>query len=190
MIDQVLDFLLEELNAFFTRRRESLGGPPVVLANIVDQEGAVQEAVNDRVILSLVNIEHESSARRTDFVTRSGDGSFAQGSPSLCLNLYLMVAVHFRDYKTGLLHLSNVIGFLQGKPVFTAQNAPAFPKGVEKVTFEMVSMNFQELSFLWGMLGAKYVPSIIYKVRMLTVQEAWMTEEVPPIQQADAAMTS
>ena len=34
---------------------------------------------------------------------------------------------------------------------------------------------------LWGALGAKYLPSVIYKVRMIVIQEALKADEQPPI---------
>ena len=52
----------------------------------------------------------------------------------------------------------------------TGIGAIPFPATLEKLTFEMVNMNFEELNNLWGVLGGAYFPSIVYKVRMVKVQ--------------------
>jgi hypothetical protein len=32
-------------------------------------------------------------------------------------------------------------------------------------------MNFEQLNHLWGILGGKYLPSVLYKIRRVTVDE-------------------
>ena len=35
----------------------------------------------------------------------------------------------------------------------------------------MVSMNSEQVNHLWATLGGKYLPSVLYKVRMLTIED-------------------
>ena len=58
--------------------------------------------------------------------------------------------------------------------------ANPFPASLEKLVFEMVNMNFEELNNLWGVLGGAYFPSVVYKVRMVKVQLD-ATEPAPEI---------
>ena len=51
------------------------------------------------------------------------------------------------------------------------QNAPDLVDPVEKLVFEMVNLNIQELSQIWGVHGGKYLPSVLYKTRMVTISE-------------------
>ena len=52
---------------------------------------------------------------------------------------------------------------------------------LEKLTFEIFNVAMNELSHIWSGIGAKYLPSIIYKVRMLSIQEKRVQKEVPGI---------
>jgi hypothetical protein len=38
-----------------------------------------------------------------------------------------------------------------------------------KITVEPVNLNYQELTNLWSVLGGKYYPSMVGKIRMVTV---------------------
>jgi len=55
-----------------------------------------------------------------------------------------------------------------------------FPATLEKLTFDMVNMNFEQLNNLWGVLGGSYFPSVVYKVRLVKVQAA-ETVQAPEI---------
>ena len=43
---------------------------------------------------------------------------------------------------------------------------------IEKLIVEMISLTFEQQNHMWGTLGAKYLPSVLYKVRMLVVQRS------------------
>lgn len=181
MVDKALNFVLGELDGHLKAKFGSVQ-ELVVLSNIVDQDGSVPTEAENKLILTLINTERESAAQSANAFPRSPAGtSFSHVNPPLNLNLYLLVAAQFSNYDQALLMLSSAIGFFQGKQVFTSQNTPTFPRELEKLTVEIVNVKLEELSHLWGAIGAKYVPSIIYKIRMLTIQEAWVTEEIPPI---------
>ncbi len=101
MIDKALDFVLKELNGFLTTKFESRQDF-VALSNIVDQEGSVPDGAKDRLLLTLINTERESAAQSPNFHVRSQDGAYAQVSPSLNLNLYLMISANFDKYDQSL----------------------------------------------------------------------------------------
>jgi len=44
---------------------------------------------------------------------------------------------------------------------------------------EFINSDLQQLTNLWGMLGAKYIPSVVYKLKMLTFSSNTIVEEVP-----------
>jgi hypothetical protein len=44
-------------------------------------------------------------------------------------------------------------------------------ENTDKLVFELLKTDYQSTNYLWNSLGAKYVPSMIYKVRMLTIEE-------------------
>jgi hypothetical protein len=92
--------------------------------------------------------------------------------PPLILNLYIQFAVYNQHYDEALKQIGYVLGYFQTHPVLTTQNTPALNgSGVDKLTFEVVNYTHQDLSNLWSQLGAKYLPSVVYKMRMIIVDD-------------------
>ena len=186
MIDKALNFLLGEINAFLGVH---FGGPEnaAVLSSLCNPDGSPPLVIDNKIVLSLVNIEKETSMGSGSFVSRS-PSAYSRTNPALHLNLYILISASFsgrpHSYDSALKSLSHSITFLQSKPAFDAQNSPSFPAGFEKLTMEMVSLSMAELSTLWAVLGASYLPSVVYKMRMLTVQDAWIIEPIPNITEA------
>jgi hypothetical protein len=169
-----MNFLLGEMNAYLGAMFPN-PEPRAVLSGLVTPDGQPLGGIGDRIVLSLTGIERETAAHLAGQSTRT------QNIPPLNLNLYIMVSSSFTAYGTGLGFLSSAIGFLHAKPVFTPQNSAAFPKGMERLSIEMVNMNLQDQQNLWGALGGKYAPSAFYKARMVTLQDGWLTDSVPVI---------
>lgn len=181
MIDRTFNFILDELNGFLGIRYPS-SEPHVVLSSLSNQDGTVPPQIENKLILSLVNIEREVAAAASSMRLQPHNGDYIRVNPPWSLNLYVLVSACFgNNYGESLKFLSSAIAFFQGKPVFTGENAPDFPRGLEKLSLEMVNLNFQDLNHLWGNLGGKYLPSVVLKARMLTIQEGWVTEQVAAI---------
>ncbi|MFZ6774440.1 DUF4255 domain-containing protein [Undibacterium sp. SXout7W] len=187
-MDTALNFILTELNSYFSAS-SSVQESAVVLSGLANPDGSVPLAINNKIVLTLVNIEKETAMGTTGFIPRMGAG-FGRSNPTLYLNVYVLVSASFTNYSTGLRRLNQSIGFFQSKPSFTAQNSVAFPAGFELLTMELVSLSMAELSTLWAVLGANYLPSAVYKLRMATVQNEWITEPVPAITQAASNLGS
>ena len=178
MIDQVVKSIITTLNDDI-KIRFNVVEPIVVLSNLVEQDGSVSPDNNNKIICSLVNIEQERFSSKGAFVT-SGD---SLKNPPINLDLYLMFSSCFsaENYTEGLRFLSVVIGFFQGRSIFTPQNTPELPVSAKKITFNIFNMDMGNLSHLWGALGAKYMPSIIYQVRMINIFEDRLLDEQIPI---------
>lgn len=188
MIDKTFTFLLDELNGFLNLRYPSQE-PHAVLSALVNQDGTVPPLVENKLVLSLVNVERESTAPMAGMQGRREGGGYARVSPNLSINLYLLIAAHFsNNYGESLKFLSAALAFFQSKAVFTPQSAPTLPKELEKLSIEMVSLDFQQLNNLWSIQGNKYLPSILYKARMLTVQEGRVAGLVPGASGAGAGL--
>jgi hypothetical protein len=185
MIDKTMGLILGELNSFLGILFPS-SEPHAVLSGLTNQDGTAAAGTENRIVLSLMNIERETAA--VSSTTRSGTGPLTRSQPPLNLNLYLMVSASFgTNYLEAVKFLSSAMSFFQDRAVITPQNAqgPGFPKGLERLTIELVNLKFQDLQSLWASLGAKYVPSVLYKVRMLTMQDGWVIERVPSISGTD-----
>lgn len=124
------------------------------------------------IVISLINVQEETALRNTTNVRRVGLKT-EYIEPPVFLNLYLLFAFDFAKYETSLTHLSKTIELFQSRRWFSAENttpANAFPAEIEKLTFEMVNLGFEELNNLWSVLGGTYLPSAVYKVRLVRVQ--------------------
>jgi hypothetical protein len=127
--------------------------------------------------LTLVNIEEEKVLREQISQQQDASGLVSNQNPELRLNLYILVAANFKTYSTALKYLSATLGFFQARNVFTAANTPELDSGIEKLIVELHTMGLEQQNHLWGYLGAKYLPSVCYKVRMLTIQEGLMQSQ-------------
>ena len=175
MIDKVVKAIIENINDYI-KLKFKVEEPKVIFSNLVNQDGSVPPANNNKIICSLINIEQEQIRSAGAFMT-SGK-SFK--NPPINIDLYLMFSSSYveENYEEGLRFLSLAINFFQGKSVFTPQNTPKLPETVQKITFKMYSLDMSNLSHLWGAIGAKYMPSVIYQLRTIAFFENIMLDEV------------
>lgn len=54
-------------------------------------------------------------------------------------------------------------------------------KKLEKLSIEIVDMSMDALSNLWSLLGANYMPSVLYKIRILHFDESVVREFRPGV---------
>jgi hypothetical protein len=146
------------------------GGLSVKLGNIGEilSSSGSSEGDDDQIIISLINIEENRLSRDPQPYVRTGI-NIRKKNPAVHLYLTLLFTSVRAGYTTALLDVQGVIGFFQQKTFFDHANTPLLHAGIEKLTFEMVSLNMEQLQQLWSMLGGKYHPSIVYKVRMVTI---------------------
>jgi hypothetical protein len=189
MINTALDFLTKEINAFL-ELKNGVVGDKVYLTNVAKQNG--DWAIPDNALgISLINIEEERvfKEQRTAYVNEQGQTEHM--NPELKLNLYVLISAHFTDndgttqkYKEGLKQLSHVISLFQSKNVFTNDNSPmlySIDPNITKLIVELYSYTFEQQYNFWTVVGAKYLPSVLYRVRLLRFQEHSPSELHPVI---------
>jgi hypothetical protein len=54
----------------------------------------------------------------------------------------------------------------------------------------LVNLSIQEINNVWAILGAKYMPSVVYKMRMVVLQENWVGERIPAVTAPEARVKS
>jgi len=181
MIDKAMTFIVGELNNLLSARFQS-NENMAVLSSLSNSDGTVPPGIENKVVVSLINVERESTTSGGNWPARAGTGSYDRVSPPLGLNLMLLVTASFgTKYGEALKFLSTVLGFFQARPSFNAQNSAALPRELEKLSMELVNLSTHEVNNLWAILGAKYMPSVVYKVRMLLIQEDWINERTPAV---------
>ena len=170
MIDQVLDFLCRQVNAYLLTKLDPSPESAIVLFN-VSQLGTNAEGADDtkNAFLTLVNVEEDRiSKSQQNYVRR--DEKLIYQQPKVHVNLYLLFSANL-DYLESLKRISLIIQFFQHRNVFTPLTTPALPIGVDELVLDLYTTSFQELNNLWGVLGSRYLPSVMYKMRMVTISE-------------------
>jgi len=184
MITQALTYISAKINtAFFTAG----SSPRVILGNVATLNDAGTNESN--VLLSLVNIEEEVLRRNPEnFIKR--DPSVIYKNPPMHFNVTIIFGAYLpnqndlgTNYEGSIAKIQKVIGFFQRQSVFEHSNFPDLPAGIEKLVFELVNLNLEQLHHLWSMLGSKYVPSVAYKMRMVAIDEALESAPAPLITQ-------
>lgn len=178
MLDKALLFLTTELNNYFGRTFQLLEDRAVLAAHL-HSDGTPAIGIVNKVSVSLVNLATESTVRNMP-AERISNGELRL-NPALKLNLYVLFAANFGDYDEALKFLSSTLTFFQGRPVFTQQNSPGLDRELDRLTVELETLTYHELSNLWGVLGSKYVPSAVYKVKLITIQGGAVQDRTPAV---------
>ncbi|WP_373396469.1 DUF4255 domain-containing protein [Algoriphagus halophilus] len=189
MIDQVLGAVVGLLNDHIGNTE-----PEVLLGNLslIDSTQQVSETnISDRVVVSVINIQEESSLRNNPANKQIYDAiGLPRGvsrNPGIYLNVFLLIGANKDQYNTGLQRISQVISFFQAKSVFTETDIPGLTNfGLEKILFDLHSTSFEELNQLWGIMGGKYIPSVVYKMRLAYFSSIEEGMEVPLVKSIDS----
>jgi hypothetical protein len=186
MIDSVLQFLTSELNLFLNQKAGTIDVKRILLSS-VSSSGTVS-IPNKTLGMALMNIEEEKYAKDHRNIFRNTKGDIEARNPDLYINLYVLIYANFNDdgadssddYAEGLKQLSWVISFFQARSVFTPDVYPAMTEldsSMERLTAELFSFTFEQMHNFWSLVGASYMPSALYKIGTLTIQE---NELLPP----------
>lgn len=193
MIHTCLSFLTNELNDYLKRRTGSPTVDRVFLTSVATEGGGVV-IPNKSLGVSLINIEEDRVYKDQKSTIINNHGNVERLNPEIKLNLYVLISANFQnsdaedstdDYVEGLKQLSWIISFFQAKNVFTPENSPKmadFDPNLTKLVVELYSYSFEQLYNFWSVVGAKYLPSVLYKIRILTFQEREFFDTNIPIE--------
>lgn len=160
-------------------------GEWVVLSNIVDDSGSPAEHVKDKLVMVLANMQKETVVSTySPAAANARAGSYSIIAPPLYLNLFILFYANFTDltYPEGLGVISHAISYFQQNPWFTHETLPELDPRIDKLTFEFANLDPVEANYLVGMMGARYLPCIFYKVRVIPFQADAVTAVVPAAQ--------
>jgi len=180
MLDVTVTFLAEQFNAYLLRRTGSASLGKVVPGNIVDDSGKLAIDIGT-VGLSLVNIEEERITREQIPSRVLVQGREMVLQPELRLNLTLLFAARMASYDVSLKALSYVLTFFQAFPFFASDDYPSLDKRIGRIILELYSVGPETLNQLWATIGAKYQPSVLYRARLITIQDQEPSDFGEPI---------
>jgi hypothetical protein len=170
VIDKALDFLCRQVNQYLLLKLDPAPETAILLFN-VSQLGSDTDAADDtkNAFLTLVNIEEDRISKSQENYVRKNDRIVFQ-QPKVHLNLYLLFSANL-DYTESLKRISLIIQFFQHRSVFTPLTSPSLPAGIDELILDLYTANFQDLNNLWGVMGSRYLPSVMYKMRLITISE-------------------
>ncbi|WP_085315878.1 DUF4255 domain-containing protein [Derxia lacustris] len=187
MIAAALDHIAAYLNQAL-RRRFLVDEDFAVVAPVTETDGSAAIHVANKLAIFLVNIER-------DTVAHAGPGNSSasralQRPMPIYLNLRMMIAASFgaSNYREALKLLSNAISLLQIQSVFDRQNTPELDPRLDKLIVDLESLSSNDLSNLWGVLGGRYLPSALYRVRMVAYDSTAISARVPVISGTDSGI--
>jgi hypothetical protein len=157
----------------------------VILDNVAMAEdlGGNRENLNERVVMSLVNLQEEVTLKNESY-HRLENGRTVYRNPPIQLNLFILFSVlHREQYETALKRLSRVIEFFQWKKElsFTTTPGPTNISDDVQIFPDLYSLTFEQLNYLWGSLGGKQVPFVLYRFRLVALEAEKRLAESEPI---------
>jgi hypothetical protein len=182
MIFQAMELIRQNLNTFL-----SASGPtvpePVILGNIAfaTPDSSTSPGIDEsaQIYMSLVNVEEEMSLKNQGAIRQSEIRPLAYVNPPIHVNLFILFTANHKDYSMAIRNLSLVLLFFQGNKSFSIATTPVAPTGVFatpgenenkiKVTLDLMSLTFEQVNHLWGSLGGKQMPFLLFKARKVEI---------------------
>ena len=156
MIRKILTYYAERLEEYLSRTHRQPEG--IATVGLI---GTASEETPNKLVVSLVNLEKEASGDGV-YMQRASGGYAGRLAP-LMLNMHIMLAAVYESkrYAESLSVLSDTLEFIQSMPKFSVDGAV--------YTIEVVPMSTMDLHNIWTTMGGQYHPSVICKVRGLTI---------------------
>jgi len=206
MIQHLFRLVVGQLDNYINGIAEG-DGPFAVAGNIglARVLGGDDAFLDNKIVVSLVNVMEETTLKNGS-PYRSSSLNPELENPPIYLNLFLLFTANFsaagapanndHNYYNGLTRLAQVIEFFQGQQVFSVSNAPTaglVPDAVPLdpalmdmqqvvVKMELFTLTFEQTNYLWGALGGKQLPFVLYKAHVLPITRRNLTGRGAPIQ--------
>ena len=182
MLFQAMELIRQNLNAFIVASIPLSNPEPVVLGNIAFSTPDVPGTPVDesaQIYMSLVNVEEELTFKNLDSVRQSEIRPLAYVNPPMYINLFLLFSANHKDYTMAIKHLGLVLLFFQGNRSFSIARTPVTATGVFAspgeeenniiINADLMSLTFEQLNHLWGSLGGKQQPFVLFKLRQVEI---------------------
>ena len=164
MIHNTLSFLAEQVNKYLDRGLSS-ASDIVEIGSLKQSDGSPSF---DKLGMTLVAIDRETTIPTGYDLKEVNASKVIKQKRPLCLNLKVLMSSNFESsYEDALKYLSEVITFFHTNNVFTHENSPTLDKNIQKLIIEINPNDTDEMYHFWSMAGISYLPSIIYRVRMV-----------------------
>lgn len=174
MIGDVLVFLKNHLDDHLQGRSGAAPGEPSG-DKVVFVDGDKMDPITFKlgaVSVLLINVEEERTLRAPDPFTRvTAAGARLKVQPDIRMNLYILFVARFKQYDQAWSHLSRIIEYFQTHRILDRQSAPDLADGIERLTMELITLQFAEQNEVWNALRTTHHPSILYKVSLVVFRD-------------------
>jgi len=184
MISHALAIIANELNTHLAEHYNA-ETPQVKLGNLAEgfASGSGNNGISrDMLYLSVVNIKEEKTLKNLPHrIPDTASRKAIYENPPVFINLNILVTATHTNYAVALSRLSRAMRFFQQNNVFTQDdvdpNSISDPTVDEldrlesfKLIFDLYSPSMEEVNHLWGTLGGKQYPFVLYILRMLDLK--------------------
>ncbi len=173
MIYEVIQTITDGLNIFFKTRLRTIEDKAVI-SGIVNQDGSVAQLEENKVLITLISVEKEPTTV----------GLKKDGKQRVHINFYVLFSCYFSNanYSEALKFLDFTMNYLNdNSSIDVAESGmlKSTSSGGLKVQVELESLSLDQISHLWGAIGAKTMPSALYKIRMIPLDSNSLKEFRP-----------
>jgi hypothetical protein len=186
MLSHALTIVINELEAHLDGTYGTTA-PSVRMGNIAEGVGNANNnsgaVPRDIVDFSMVNIREEKTLKNLSNQTRNtATLKTTYENPPVFLNFHILIATTHTNYANALLMLSRTIRFFQFRNTFDhfsvapssltigAPSNPLDQLQEFKLIFDLYSPTMEEVNHLWGTLGGKQYPFVLYTLRLLELK--------------------
>jgi hypothetical protein len=196
MIDTAIALLQTELENYLSFRDVSA---TVVTDNIGMLETSNGDKLSNNIVITVVNLEEESTLKNQQaYKTYPATHTAVYENAPIYLNLYVLFTSNYwgDKYIYALQRISYVVQFLQSRSSFsygtsTSGGFSDDPNVVSlRFTMELYTLTFEQLNHLWGSLGGRQVPFVMYKLRLVALTDRKVLRNTPLIQEVDTDLIS
>ncbi len=176
IITDSLVFLRDAINAAISNINSESTGTHIVLGNAAIADDGVADntgPLEDTLLLSLFKVEEEFALKNKPAHRRNpATGQIEKIAPPSYLNLHVLVTARNNNYETALTKLSQLIGYLRYQTVFDNRTATTPDMDVPRFRFNlsMVTLSYEQLNHIWGIMGGKHYPCVMYKLQLVEIQ--------------------
>ena len=164
--------------------------PDINIANVATlNDGDEFLETKSSIVLSVVNIQEDKTLKNQSIYTKKEDKTVGiVAHPPQYLNISLLFTSYSKEqskYLDGLEKLQNIIEYFQINNSFYFENTTKVlityftfkdldevdQKKYSKITLLSVSLSMEQLNQMWSYLGSKYMPSVLFEMRVLPIQK-------------------
>lgn len=169
MLEKALQFTTKILRQHL-RNKFALNDNVVVLNNVINPDGEIPLLNKNKIIISLLNIEQENNKQFYGRNQKLPNGDYANVNPFQRYNLDVLFSANFEEYQESLKFLNATLQFFQENTSVNQGIYADIPDGLNKIDYDLEQITYHQMHSLWSAIGSKYQPSIIYKIRLITIE--------------------